>query len=152
MIRRVHAVAAWMRRRTGGRDAGQITPFAVLFSVALFAVAGLVLDAGLALSVKVSALDTAQAAARAGAQELDLYLYRTQGRAQLDPDRAASAARSWLARAGVTGEATATTTTVSVTVRRTSRTQLLQLVGVRSLRVSASATAVAVQGITGPNT
>ncbi|MEU8662015.1 pilus assembly protein TadG-related protein [Actinoplanes philippinensis] len=151
MIRRLHAVAGWVRRRAGGRDAGHVTAFAVLFSVALFAVAGLVLDFGFALSVKVSALDTAQAAARAGAQQLDLVLYRTQGRAQLDPSRAAAAARSWLARAGVDGEASATTTTVTVTVRRTSHTQLLQLVGVRSLGVSASATAVAVQGINGPN-
>ena len=97
-------------------------------------------------------LGTLHFAGRAGAQELDLRLYRTQGRTQLDPGRAASAARSWLASAGMDGTATATTTTVTVTVRRSSRTQLLQLVGVGSLRVSASATATAVQGVTGPNT
>ena len=55
------------------------------------------------------------------------------------------------ANAGVSGDASATATTVTVTVRRTSRTQILQLVGVRSLRVSATATATAVQGVTGPN-
>ncbi|GLY98823.1 hypothetical protein Acsp02_60770 [Actinoplanes sp. NBRC 103695] len=141
----------WLRERTGG-DAGQVTPFAVLLIVALLAVAGLVLDAGLALSQKVRALDIAQAAARAGAQELDLYKYRTSNVAELDPARAASAARTWLASAGADGEATATTTTVTVTVRRTSNTQLLQIVGVRQLSVSATATATAVQGVTGPNT
>ncbi|MDG4790190.1 pilus assembly protein TadG-related protein [Micromonospora sp. WMMD1102] len=140
-----------LRERTGD-DSGQVTAFTVLMIVALLAVAGLVFDAGLALMQKVRALDIAQAAARAGAQELDLYQYRTRNIAVLDPVRAASAARAWLASAGATGEATATTTTVTVTVRRTSRAQLLQIVGVRQLDVSASATATAVQGITGPNT
>ncbi|MGC9667439.1 pilus assembly protein TadG-related protein [Planosporangium sp. 12N6] len=129
-----------------------MTPFVVLISVALVAVAGLVLDAGLAISAKVQALDTAQAAARAGAQQLDLYAYRTRGVTQLDPTRAASTARSWLSAAGVPGDASATATTVTVTVHRTIRTQILQLVGVRDLHVSATATAVAVHGVTGPNT
>ncbi|WP_412736057.1 pilus assembly protein TadG-related protein [Krasilnikovia sp. MM14-A1259] len=151
MRRTARVVAGWLRRRTGRLDAGQVTPFAVLFTVASMAVAGLVLDAGMALSAKVQALDVAQSAARAGAQEIDLGVYRTQGRAQLDPSRAASVARSWLASAGMDGTASATTTTVSVTVRRSSRTQLLQLVGVGSLHVSASATATAVHGVTGPN-
>jgi len=149
-----HLIAAatrWLRQRTGG-DAGQVTPFAVLMTIALLAVAGLVLDAGLALSEKVRALDIAQAAARAGAQELDLYMYRTSNVAELDPDRAASAARAWLTSARVEGDATATVTTVTVTVRRTSNTQLLRIVGVRQLHVSAIATATAVQGVTGPNT
>ncbi|WP_433533681.1 pilus assembly protein TadG-related protein [Micromonospora sp. CA-263727] len=121
-------------------------------TVALLAVAGLVLDAGMALTEKVRALDLAQAAARAGAQELDLYQYRTRNVAELDPTRAATAARAWLVSAGADGEATATTTTVTVTVRRSSRTQLLQIVGVRQLAVSATATATAVQGVAGPTT
>lgn len=151
MRHRLAAARRWLRQRTGG-DAGQVTPFAVLMTIALLAVAGLVLDAGLALAEKVRALDIAQAAARAGAQELDLYKYRTSNVAELDPARAASAARAWLVSAGVDGDATATTTTVTVTVRRTSSTQLLQIVGVSELHVSAAATATAVQGVTGPNT
>ncbi|BCJ63000.1 pilus assembly protein TadG-related protein [Polymorphospora rubra] len=142
----------WRLRERTADDSGQVTAFAVVMTVALLAVAGLVLDAGLALTEKVRALDIAQAAARAGAQELDLYQYRTRDVAELDPNRAATAARAWLASAGVDGEATATTNTVTVTVRRTSRTQLLQIVGVRQLAVSATATATAVQGVTGPNT
>ena len=152
MRRRIRTLTRWLQDRTGGSDAGQVTPFVVLLSVALLAVAGLVLDAGLAISSKVQALDIAQSAARAGAQQLDLYAYRTTGVTRLDTGRAASAARSWLASAGVTGDASATATTVTVTVRRTSRTQILQLVGVRGLHVSATATATAVHGVTGPNT
>ena len=147
--RRLSAARRFVRHRLG--DSGQVTPFAILLTVALLVVAGLVLDAGLALSQKVRALDIAQAAARAGAQELNLYEYRTANIAELDPARAASAARAWLASAGADGDATATTSTVTVTVRRTSRTQLLQLVGIRQLAVSATAAATAVQGVTGPN-
>jgi Flp pilus assembly protein TadG len=129
-----------------------VTAFATVMTIALLLVAGLVLDAGLALSVKVRALDVAQSAARAGAQELNLVKYRTSNVAELDPGRAASAARDWLTSAGFTGTATATTQIVTVTVRGTSRTQLLQLVGVRQLDVSGTANATAVQGVTGPNT
>ena len=152
MRRRIAALTRWIRQRAGSSDAGQVTPFVVLLSVVLVAVAGLVLDAGLAISAKVQALDVAQSAARAGAQQLDLYAYRTRGITRLDPGRAAAAARSWLTSAGMSGNASATTTTVTVTVRRSSRTQILQIVGVRSLNVSASATATAIQGVTGPNT
>jgi len=148
--RRLAAVARRLHHRLGG-DAGQITGFAIFMIIMLMAVGGLVLDAGLALSQKVRALDLAQAAARAGAQKLNLYEYRTSGVAELDPAGAAGAARAWLATAGVDGTASATTTTVTVTVRRSSRTQLLQLVGVRQLAVSATASATAVQGVDGPN-
>jgi hypothetical protein len=52
------------------------------------------------------------------------------------------------------GTVSATTATVTVTVRRASRTQLLQLGGINNLNVSATATATAtaIQGVTGPNT
>jgi len=150
-MRRLEAVRHRLARRTGSADRGHVTAFVILLVLAALLVAGLVLDGGLALSAKAEALDTAQEAARAGAQQLDLNLYRTQGIAQLDPAKAAAAAQAWLNSNGIDGQATATTTTVTVTVTRTTRTQLLQLVGIRQLHVSASASATAVQGVTGPN-
>jgi len=148
---RLSALVRRVRRSTGD-DAGQVTPFVVILVVALLALAGLVLDAGLALSAKVQALDAAQAAARAGAQELDLNSYRTTGEARLNPVAAINTAQAWLAAAGLNGTVTATTTEVTVTVYRAQPTQLLQLIGVASLNVSATATATAVQGVTGPST
>jgi hypothetical protein len=148
---RLRSLLRRLRLRVGD-DSGQVTPFVVVLTVALIAFAGLVLDAGVALSAKVQALDAAQAAARAGAQQLNLTVYRTSNIAQLDPPRAEAAARGWLQAANLQGTVTATTTTVTVTVQRTSHTQLLQLVGVRSLNVSATATATALHGVTGPNT
>jgi len=149
MRQKARRLLAWVVRRTGG-DSGQVTAFVIVLSVTLVAVAGLVLDAGLALAAKVQALDVAQAAARAGAQELDLYAYRTGETARLNPERAAATARGWLTSAGMDGTATATATTVTVSINRTTHTQLLQLIGVRTLHVSASATATAVQGVDGP--
>jgi len=150
-MNRMRCLLRRVRARTGD-DAGQVTPFVVILTIALIAFAGLVLDAGMALSAKVQALDAAQAAARAGAQQLNLTAYRTSNVAALDPPRAEAAARGWLSAAGLDGTVTATTTTVTVTVRRTTRTQLLQLVGVRSLDVSATATATSIHGVTGPGT
>ena len=134
-----------IRRRRTRRDRGQVTPFVVILTTALIAFAGLVFDAGIALSAKTQALDAAQAAARAGAQELDLLTYRTTGVARLDPARARATAQRWLATAGLRGEAAATTAAVTVTARRSHRTQLLRLVGVSRLDVSASAAANARQ-------
>jgi len=151
MRHRLRTMLRWVRERGGG-DSGQVTAFATIMTLALLLVAGLVLDAGLALSVKVRALDVAQSAARAGAQELNLVKVRATGIAELDPAQAAATARAWLTTAGFTGQATATTQTVTVTVHGESLTQLLQVVGVRQLAVSATATATAVHGVTGPNT
>jgi Flp pilus assembly protein TadG len=148
---RVRCVVLRVRERTGD-DAGQVTAFVAIMALALVLFAGLVLDAGMALSAKVQALDAAQAAARAGAQQLNLTAYRENNVAQLDPARAEAAARGWLRDAGLSGTVSATTTTVTVTVNRNSRTQLLQVAGVSSLHVSATATATAIQGVTGPNT
>lgn len=147
-MRHLRGWGRWLRRRVGG-DSGQVTAFAVVFCAALLAIAGLVLDGGLALSAKVQALDSAEAAARAGAQELDLPLFRTTGVARLDPTSAAETAEAWLASAGLDGEVSATISVVTVTVHSVTDTQLLQLVGVDELRVSATASAAAVQTDTG---
>ena len=65
---RLKAVRRHMVRRTGSADRGHVTAFVILLVLAALLVAGLVLDGGLALSAKAQALDTAQEAARAGAQ------------------------------------------------------------------------------------
>lgn len=132
----------WRDRLRG--DAGQVTGFAVIMVVAVIALAGLVLDGGLAVAAKADAFATAQSAARAGAQRLDLALYRATGQVKLDPVAAAAAARAWLASAGATGTVSATPQQVRVQVTRVARTQLLALVGVDSITVHATATAVAV--------
>jgi hypothetical protein len=129
----------------GRDDRGTVTAYTLVLITAVLAFAGLVLDAGLAISTKVDAISVAQAAARAGAEELDLTALRTQNMVRLDPAVAESTARSWLARAGYAGTVSVTATTATVAVRTSRPTQLLRLVGVRAIPVGATATATAVQ-------
>ena len=133
-----------LRRRLGEED-GMVTAFVVIFTLALLAMAGLVLDGGLALAAKVHAIDDAQAAARAGAQAIDIPLYRSTGSITLDPAQAVSDAQGFLAAAGEHGTVAVAGETVSVTVTITQPTQILSVVGVDQLTVSGTGSATAQQ-------
>jgi hypothetical protein len=139
---------------SGGRDRraeeGQATAFAVVMVGALLLLAGLVVDGGLALAAKVRAIDEAQEAARAGAQQVDLAVYRETGAVVLDPDRAGAAARAYLASAGAEGTVAVSGDQVSVWVFRDQPAQLLGLVGMRSFQVEGTATARAAHGVLAP--
>ncbi|GAA3390326.1 pilus assembly protein TadG-related protein [Cryptosporangium minutisporangium] len=128
------------RGRRWGED-GQATAFLAVLVLALLLLAGLVLDGGVALAARTCALDAAQSAARAGAQQLDLPLYRATGQLRLDPAQSLRAAQDFLAAAGTPGEVTATTAAVTVTTHTDRPAQLLQLVGVDTLRAAGTATA-----------
>jgi hypothetical protein len=145
-IPRASARATWRRLRRD--DRGQVTPWSIFATLLIIILAGLVFDQGMAMSDKVRLFDIAQGAARAGARQVDLATYRSTGVVQLDPDAAATAARTFIAQAGISGTATASPATVTVTVHTTRRTQLLHLAGVTSIPVSATATATPATGIT----
>ena len=123
-----------------------VTAFVVIFTLALLAMAGLVFDGGLTLAAKVRAIDDAQAAARAGAQAIDIPLYRATGQIVLDPAQAVADAEHYLAAAGNTGTVAVAGDQVTVTVRLTQPTQILSIVGVDSLSVSGTGAATAEQG------
>ncbi len=132
-------------RRRLGEEEGMVTAFVVIFTLALLAMAGLVLDGGLALAAKVQAIDDAQAAARAGAQAIDIPLYRSTGTITLDPAEATADAQGFLAAAGEHGTVTVAGETVAVTVTITQPTQILSVVGVDQLTVSGTGSATAQQ-------
>ncbi len=134
-----------LRRRLGDEE-GMVTAFVVIFTLALLAMAGLVLDGGLALAAKVHAIDDAQAAARAGAQAIDIPLYRQTGTITLDPAQAVSDAQGFLAASGEHGTVTVAGETVAVTVTITQPTQILSVVGVDQLTVTGTGSATAQQG------
>ncbi|MDT0307265.1 hypothetical protein RM780_09850 [Streptomyces sp. DSM 44917] len=138
-----------LRRRLWA-DRGQITAFVVPLMVTLMAMAGLALDGGLALAARVRALGEAQEAARAGAQAIDLAVYRADGTLRLDPAQARRLAVTYLTGAGTQGMVSATEEEVTVTVTAVQDTQLLHLVGVDTLTVTASGAAQPQPGITGP--
>ena len=141
-------IAALGRRRARLDDAesGMVTAFVVIFTLALVLMAGLVLDGGLALAAKVQAVDDAQAAARAGAQAIDIPTYRASGQITLDPAQATADAERYLAAAGRTGTVSVNGEQVTVTVTITQPTQILDLAGIDHLTETGTGTATAEQG------
>ncbi|MEU7474344.1 pilus assembly protein TadG-related protein [Lentzea sp. NPDC042327] len=124
-----------------------MTAFLVALTASLLALAGLVLDGGLALATKVQAAGAAEAAARAGAQAIDLNAYRLDDRLELAPNQAVSRARAHLSAAGVVGEVTVSGNTVTVVVTTSQRTQLLGLVGISNITVRATGHASPHRGV-----
>lgn len=145
-----------VRHRTGWRtrwggwwcaDEGRATAFVVVLTVAILALAGLTLDGGLALAAKVKANGEAEAAARAGAQAIDLSAYRSTGTLHLVPAQAVTDAQSYLATVGASGAVTVSGDTVTVTITATQGTQLLGMVGISSLTVHGTGSAHPQRGV-----
>ena len=130
-------------------EQGRVTAFVITLVTAFLLFAGLVLDGGLALAAKIRALGEAQEAARAGAQEIDLAAYRADGAVRLAPQEASAAAHTYLTTAGHTGTVAVVGNKVNVTVTISQPTQLLGLVGVGSITVTATGHAEPQRGITG---
>ncbi len=136
--------------RVRGDEAGTVTAFVVVFAFALVLLAGLVIDGGLTLAAKVRAIDEAQAAARAGAQAIDIPLFRSTGDIVLDPAAATQAAESYLAATGHTGTVSVHGDEVTVTVSITQPMQVLSIAGLSHLTVKGTGSAVAEHGVLAP--
>ena len=124
------------------RDRGVVTAFVIGLVLSFTAAAGLALDGGRLVAVRVEAADHAENAARVGAQQVTLLRL---GWRLLDPVAAERAAREYLQAHGILGEVTVGLRTVTVTTHMTQATTLLQLVGVSSRTVSATRTAELVE-------
>lgn len=133
-------------------DGGTVTAFVVVFVFALVLLAGLVLDGGLTLAARVQAVDEAQAAARAGAQAIDLPLFRATGQVRLDPTRARQQALAYLAATGHPGTVRVVGERVDVVVSITQPMQILDLAGITRLTVHGAGAASPVVGVQGPGT
>jgi len=134
----------WLHVTARDED-GMVTAFVIVMVSALILMAGLVLDGGLALAAKVQAIDDAQAAARAGAQAIDLATYRATGQITLAAATATTDAEQALATSGETGTVTVAGDVVTVTVTVTQQTQILDLVGIDALHETATGSATAEQ-------
>lgn len=124
-----------------------MTAFITVFVLAIVLVAGLVLDGGMIFAAYVRAVNEAQSAARAGAQQLDLGVYRDSNRVVLDAARARQAALGYLGSTPDTGTALVSGDTVSVTVHAVQETVLLRIAGLDSVEVAGSASAQAQRGV-----
>lgn len=129
-----------------GDPAGQATVFVVVLVPLLLLCAGLVLDGGTALAANVRLYGDADAAARVGAQRLDLAAYRRTGRLRLDGPPAIAAARQMLRARGDTGQVTVAGNRITVTATTSARTELLRLAGLTHVTVHAIGAARPVRG------
>ena len=133
-------------RQTPDRGSA-IVAYMLVMVVVLFAFAGLVLDGGAALTARGQAADTAQQAARAGADALDSGSLRS-GALQADPSAAAAAARAVLSAAGVDGQVEVAGSQVTVTAHVSRPTAILSMVGVSEVSGSATYSAFPLHGTT----
>lgn len=124
-----------------------MTAFVAFMAVAMIVLMGLVVDGGAALSAQQSAADEAQQAARAGAGALSEDALRA-GSIQVDHGAAVATAEEFTAVAGHPGTATESGGVVRVEIHYRLRTDVLSLVGITTLPVSAVASAVNVAGVT----
>jgi Flp pilus assembly protein TadG len=135
-----------LRRRlaAGERDErGISTLFVVLFATAMLAVAGLVIDGGYALGAKREAMNQAEQAARVGADALDQAALRS-GTTRVDPGQAVAVAQAYLNQVGARGSVAVNGGEVTVTVTGSQDTTILSAVGVTSLPIKATATALSI--------
>jgi uncharacterized membrane protein len=134
------------RVRPTATERGTISVFVVVVTVALIAVAGLVLDGGRLLAARREAQDIAANAARAGAQALDEEHLRA-GRTVIDPTAGATAVARYLVQTPATGTSSISGDAVTVRVQMPVRV-LLPLTGTSQRTVTSSQRARAVQGVT----
>jgi Flp pilus assembly protein TadG len=127
-----------------------VSAFAVLLLVAFIVLLGLVVDGGAAITAQQAAYDEAEQAARAGAGALSVGALRS-GSVQLDQSQAVATAEAFTAAAGHEGNASVAGGVVRVQVTYRIPTQILGIVGIGSLPVSASASAVDVHGVSEAN-
>jgi hypothetical protein len=135
------------RWRPDRGDEGALVAFVLLLLVALMALLGLVVDGGAALTAHQAAEVEAEQAARAGAGAISVDGLRA-GSVQLDPVAAVVAAQRFAAATGHPGRVNVVGGVVTVSVRYDVPTTVLGLIGIHTLSVMASASAVDLHGVT----
>lgn len=129
-------------------DRGSVTAFVTVFTVALLGVAGLVFDGGLLLAAQRRAFDEAEAAARAGAQALDVGALRAGAGVQLDPLEAERLAGEHLASIGREGTVEVNGDTIRVRTSFRQDLTILSAFGFGPRTVEGEGVARAVRGVT----
>ena len=131
-------------------EAGSTSVFAICVAAVLMLLAGLCIDGGRVLNTRATLADTAEQAARAGAQRVQVGELRRSGAVVFDAREARAAATAYLSSAGGTGAAgsdvTTTGNTVTVTMEKDVPTFMLSLVGLSTVHITVSGSAEAETG------
>ncbi|MBI9115333.1 TadE/TadG family type IV pilus assembly protein [Sanguibacter suaedae] len=132
------------------RDRGSVSVFVIGLVVALFLVAGLVIDGGRALNARMRITDDAENAARTGGNQLDEAALRSGGEPRIDRRAAETAARQYLTDRGytdITFDRTVGPDEFRVLVDDTVPTTILSAIFIHDFDVSGAATVRAAGGI-----
>lgn len=131
-----------------GARSGQALLWVVIMLPLFLAIVGLAIDGGTLFAERRRAQNAADAAARVGAQQIDIPHYRATGEIALDRSMARYVARQYTEGLGKI-DATVDTagTEVIVTVRRDVPLSFLKLVGLSSVSIGATAVAQPFYGI-----
>ncbi|MBS2965641.1 hypothetical protein KGA66_21500 [Actinocrinis puniceicyclus] len=143
-----HAPCAVARHRPRAPEGerGSVTAFVIVMAAAFIAGAGLVIDGGLALAGKTTALDEAQQAARTAATNLARQPLR-DGQIVLDPAPALADAQAYITATGDNGTVTLDGTLIHAHIVHRQPTRILALFGLAQITVSANATAQVEAGV-----
>jgi hypothetical protein len=80
------------------RDAGSVAMFTAIFAIAAFALAGLLIDGGLAINERQRIYGIAESAARAGADNIDVPYLRETGKVRIQAAGACNRVRDIVAQ------------------------------------------------------
>ena len=133
-------------------ERGSVTAFVVIMTSALLAMAGLVIDGGYALAAHRRAFNEAEAAARAGAQAVDLDTLRATGDVVLDAGEAERHALEYLAALDRSGSVEVDGDVVRVHLSFEHGLVLLDAFGVGPMTIEGDGEARAVRGVTEAST
>jgi len=123
------------------RDKGSVTIWLALASFVMIVLVGVAVDLSGQVYAQQHARDIAAQAARTAGQQIDASLGVRGIGAQTNTAQAIAAATSYIAAAGMEGDASITGggTTITVRVVDTYETKFLSIIGLTSLRVTGSA-------------
>lgn len=125
-----------------------ITAFVAVLAVALFAVVGLAVDSGRAISAQRILADEAGQAARAAAGRLSVNSLRN-GQVTIEDASAIDAAKQYMSLCGHPATAWVDDDTVTVRVVEVVPTTILGIVRINTITVSATASASDLSGVAG---
>jgi len=123
------------------RDKGSVTIWLALASFVMIVLVGVAVDLSGQVYAQQHARDIAAQAARTAGQQIDASRGVRGIGAQTNTAQAIAAAKSYIAAAGMEGDATVTGggRTITVSVVDTYETKFLSIIGLTSLRVTGSA-------------
>ena len=135
-------------KRLEGDERGQVMVFVAILMTGLISVVGLVTDGGIVFSQRRDLQNAADAAALAGAMQIDESAYRSSGQVVLDERAAREVAMQYLQDEGdLDYSVQVSPTGVEVSVSRQASTSFLRIVGINGVDISARSSASPRHGV-----